>query len=137
MSRIVFIVDDDPYLVNAIADELIPRGCMVRTFSDPLRALGALVDARADLLITDLSMPWVDGQHVITSARARQPDLQILLMSGFARAAHIAQQTNVRFLQKPFEIDELCDAVAASLIDGLAGSTVPEPVDSASSSPHG
>jgi two-component system C4-dicarboxylate transport response regulator DctD len=128
------VVDGDPYLVNAIADELSQRGCKVKTFSDPLRALGALVDSRADLLVTDLSMPWVDGQHVIASARARQPDLKILLMSGFARAADIAERTHVRFLQKPIDLDELCEAVDAALNerDKREGAS-----DSAESSRHG
>lgn len=114
-GRTVFVVDDDPYLVRAIADELMQRDCEVHTFSDPLRALGALVDSRADLLLTDLSMPWVDGQHVIASARARQPDLKIVLMSGFARAADIATRSQIRFLQKPIDLDDLCSAVEAAL----------------------
>src|SRR5438552_5393586 len=87
----------------------------VRTFSDPVRALAALSHERADLLITDLSMPWVDGKDLVQSARLRHPDLEILLISGYSRGAQIAVTEHVRFLQKPLNLTTLLGAVEDAL----------------------
>jgi DNA-binding NtrC family response regulator len=107
----IFVVDDDPALTRVLHDELSGRHRLVRVFSDPLRALSALASEHADLLITDLSMPWVDGRDVVAAARHRQPGLKIVLMSGYPRGAQIAACEHIRFLQKPIDLDGLLTTI--------------------------
>jgi two-component system, response regulator YesN len=119
----VYIVDDEPELPESIADALDSLPCVVRTFSDPLRALSQLKQERVDLLITDLSLPWVDGQDLMTAARARQPNIHVLLISGYARGSQVAAEEHVRFLSKPLEPNELRDVVARELSSSLTRPT--------------
>jgi len=77
--------------------------------------LAALGQNVADLLITDLSMPWVDGEGLAATARKSQPGLRVLLISGYARGAEVAARERVAFLPKPFDANSLCDAVDLAL----------------------
>src|ERR1700753_1365998 len=69
----LFVLDDDPEQAELMAQALTGRGRRVRAFSDPIRALAALSLDGADLLIADLSMPWIDGKDVVASSRIRKP----------------------------------------------------------------
>lgn len=107
----VFVVDDDPDQAEIMVQALADGELQVRAFSDPIRALTALANEEADLLIADLSMPWIDGKDVIRSARQRRPGLAIFLVSGYARGVEIAHEAGIRFFQKPLDWEVLRDAV--------------------------
>jgi DNA-binding NtrC family response regulator len=116
--RTVFVVDDDPDQAEVLAQALSGRGRRVRAFSDPIRALAALTSGGADLLIADLSMPWIDGKDVVASAHVRQPDLPVFLISAYPRGAEIAASAGVPFFEKPLDLDRLRDAVDRVFAEG-------------------
>ena len=105
--KTIFVLDDDQEQADLLAGALASRAWRVRSFSDPIRALAALNSEGADLLIADLSMPWIDGGDVVASARIRRPDLKVVMISGFARAAEIAQRNGIAFFAKPVDLDKL------------------------------
>jgi two-component system cell cycle sensor histidine kinase/response regulator CckA len=72
-----------------------------------------------DLLVTDVSMPDMNGKELATILRSRAPDLKIVFISGYARtsvALHAFQKDAV-FCQKPFTGVVLAGAVR-NLLDG-------------------
>ncbi len=109
--KTIFVLDDDPEQAELMAQALTGRGRRVRAFSDPIRALAALSLDGADLLIADLSMPWIDGKDVVASAHLRKPDLAIFMVSGYPRGAEIAAEEGVPFFPKPIDLDALRAAV--------------------------
>jgi len=109
--KTVFVVDDDPDQAEIMVQALTETQTQVRAFSDPIRALTALATQEADLLIADLSMPWIDGKDVVKSARQRWPDLTIFLVSGYSRGVEIAQEAGILFFQKPVDWEALRAAV--------------------------
>lgn len=109
--RTIFVLDDDPDQAEVMAQALAGRGRRVRAFSDPIRALAALSAEGADLLIADLSMPWIDGRDVVASAHVRRPSLPVFLVSGYPRGADIAVEQNVPFFAKPIDLEALRQAV--------------------------
>jgi two-component system, NtrC family, C4-dicarboxylate transport response regulator DctD len=111
----LFVLDDDPEQAELMAQALTGRGRRVRAFSDPIRALAALSLDGADLLIADLSMPWIDGKDVVASSRIRKPELKIFLVSGYPRGAEIAAEEGVPFFAKPIDLNKLRAAVDAAL----------------------
>ena len=114
-SKRILVVDDDPDQAELVAQVLATPGRRVTAYSDPARALAALQHEGADLLIADLSMPWLDGEAVITQARRRWPELSIFLVSGYDHGAEIAAQEGLLFFAKPLNFDELRQAVASVL----------------------
>lgn len=117
----IFIVDDDPEQADLLAFALRCPERTIRAFSHPLHALTALASEAADLLIADLSMPWLDGKDVIATARQRKGELAIFLISGYARGADIAQESGVPFFRKPLDMDSLRAAVDEALSGAGAG----------------
>jgi DNA-binding NtrC family response regulator len=113
--KTIFVLDDDPEQAEVLAQALMQYGRRVRAFSDPIRALAALTSDGADLLIADLSMPWIDGKDVVASAHMRLPSLPIFLVSGYARGADIAAAEGVRFFPKPIDLEQLRAAVSSAL----------------------
>lgn len=113
--KTIFVVDDDSDAAEVMAQALAGPHRHVRAFSDPIRALAAITNEGADLLIADLAMPWIDGKDVLASARLRRPNLSIMLVSGMPGAAEIAAHEGVDFFAKPVDLDRLRKSVEASL----------------------
>jgi DNA-binding NtrC family response regulator len=113
--KTIFVLDDDADQAELLAQALASKNWEVRAFSDPIRALAALNADGADLLVADLSMPWIDGGDVVASARIRRPTLRVILVSGFARGAEIAQRHGIPFFPKPVDLDALRHTTAQLL----------------------
>jgi DNA-binding NtrC family response regulator len=113
--RTIFVVDDDPDQAELLAQALSAHNRRVRAFSDPIRALAALSSEGADMLIADLSMPWIDGKDVVASSHVKRPELPVILISAYPRGAEIAQQAGVPFFAKPVDLGALRHAVEAAL----------------------
>ncbi len=114
-AKTVFVVDDDQDQAELLAQALSSSHLRVRAFSDPIRALAALNEDGSDLLVADISMPWIGGEDIVASARTRHPDLKVILVSGYARGAEIARRFNVPFFVKPVDLTALRKAVQAAI----------------------
>ena len=70
-----------------------------------------------DLLITDVGLPGLSGRQLAEAARAAQPNLPILLITGYAGKSLGTLQLapNMEVLRKPFTLDELAARVQALL----------------------
>jgi two-component system cell cycle sensor histidine kinase/response regulator CckA len=67
-----------------------------------------------DLLITDIVMPDMDGPALVEWVRAREPDMRVICISGYAEDTfrkRIAEATNIHFLPKPFSLEQLAGKV--------------------------
>jgi two-component system cell cycle response regulator CpdR len=67
------------------------------------------LDDRWDLLLTDIVMPGMDGIEVARLAAARQPDMRIMFITGFAAVSLRAsrEKPTARVLSKPFHLRDL------------------------------
>lgn len=112
----IFVLDDDEAQAGLLAAILEDTGAAtVRAFSDPLRALAALDDEGADLLVADIAMPRMDGLDLVQCARLRRPELKVILVSGAPHGAELARQIGLPFLGKPIDIEALRDAARTAL----------------------
>ena len=109
-----------------VAGHLEDRGYDIAEASGGLDALARLDDGEvADLLVTDFSMPGMNGLMLIQEARQRLPGLPALLLTGYADAGILpriegALNGATVLLRKPVSGDELA-ARAAALLDPGAG----------------
>jgi two-component system cell cycle response regulator CpdR len=109
MTRILLAEDDDS-LRGFLARALERAGYEVRVCADGDEALGALPEQAWDLLLTDIVMPGADGIEVARQAAARQPDLRIMFITGFAAVALAAKETaplGAKVLAKPVHLREI------------------------------
>ena len=99
------VVDDHRDTVELIAFVLHREGAEVRTALSAQEALAAWLQRPADVLVTDLSMPGMDG-FALLAALSRDGDVQAIALSGLARAddrQRALQAGFVAHLAKPVE----------------------------------
>jgi two-component system response regulator MprA len=111
----VLVVDDQPPMRQLVRRTLEAEGFHVEESPDGESAL-RLVQARAepfDLVLTDLSMPHIDGRQLSETLRRYRPSVAVLCMSADPDAVPYIESldTPVRVLLKPFTADDLYHAV--------------------------
>ncbi len=120
-SPSVLVVDDEPGIASLCNRILSRVGYQVTSLNDPRAATDYLQQSHFDLLLVDIRMPEVDGFDVIARAKLVQPELAVLVMTGFGTvetAIRALRQGVDGLILKPFEKgDELLLAVRQALID--------------------
>ena len=122
-SRIL-LVDDDPLVRGVLAAQLDDLGYAVAVAPDAASAL-ALLDAdggTVSLLVSDLTMPGMDGVALIRAAQALRPRLPAILLTGYAGAGAAlavggAVSGSFSLLQKPVSAVQLADRISALLAE--------------------
>lgn len=79
----VLVVDDDKTTVQLCQRLLERAGYHVVTAMSPLDGLATIRDQRVSLLLSDIYMPEIDGFELIDQAKKIQPDLPVLVMTGY------------------------------------------------------
>src|SRR5580698_9723376 len=113
MSR-VLVLDDDPSLRFTLEAVLSDTGLLVEACDGGASGLAAFEARGADVLLTDLAMPDMDGMQVLTRIRAQDPSVPVLMLTahGSERVAVAAMKAGAYdYLPKPFDPDELVLAV--------------------------
>jgi len=109
MSNIL-IVDDEQSYRQLLSLVFEGDGHTIRTAANGLEALTLLQAEPADVVISDVKMPDMDGIEMLRSIRETLPDLGIVFMTAFAsvEAAREAFKLGADdFIQKPFDVEEL------------------------------
>lgn len=108
--RRALVVEDQPDVRVQLVETLTELGCAVIEAADGAAAL-AMVESPEpfDLLITDIGLPGVSGLQITQAARAKRPDLPILLITGYAGKATetLRLSQNIELLRKPFTLADL------------------------------
>ena len=121
---LIYLVDDQPMLLDLAEMALESGGYPFRKFEDPEEALRSFLAARRkpDLLITDYAMGKMNGLELMEKCKEAHPPLKMILVSGTA-GAEIVQESPVkvdRFLGKPYQpatLSELVERIVSSLPD--------------------
>ncbi len=118
-SELIYVVDDEPMLLELASVILQPLGYRVQTFRDANSALEAFTKAKPlpDLLVTDYSMHAMNGMDLIQACRQIQPRQKIILISGTV-GEDIYRNSSEKpndFIAKPYQAKQLVDAVASIL----------------------
>lgn len=118
---LVFLVDDQPALLDLAEVSLQDCGCTLRKFLDPEAALAAFLRAKPKpaLLITDYAMGVINGLELIEQCKAAKPDLKTIMISGTAGAEIILDSVVKvdRFLGKPYQPPTLAELVRRVLAE--------------------
>jgi CheY-like chemotaxis protein len=123
----ILLVDDETLVRETLAECLREAGYTVLAASDGERALDLIRSPVAvDVLVTDLSMPGIDGLAVIRQAQRERSGLPAVLLTGYAgHGAQLAVGRSVSgtfsLLRKPVTAAQLVDRIEALLAVTLAG----------------
>ena len=119
-GRRLLVADDEDAIRETLYEVLTHQGCEVATARDGAEAAGMLSQSQYDLVLSDIRMPHKNGYEVFATAKARNPDCAVILMTGFGYdpshsvvRAHREGLSAVLF--KPFKVDQLLIEVRQAL----------------------
>jgi CheY-like chemotaxis protein len=114
---LIVVVDDDPLFTQTISALLKGEGHTVSAHLSCAAGQDFLAAHRADVLVADLHLEDGSGWDLIAFARRRQPELSVLVVSGYydALAEENARRFGVAVLTKPFDPDDLI-----TIVNGMA-----------------
>jgi len=109
MSNIL-IVDDEQSYRQLLGLVFEGDGHAIRTASNGREALALIQTEPADIIISDVKMPDMDGIELLAAVRETQPDLGVVLMTAFASVETAREAFKLGaddFITKPFDVEEL------------------------------
>jgi DNA-binding response OmpR family regulator len=115
MDRSILVVDDDHTVVALLVDLLNEEGYRVRYAFDGQAALREIARDAPDLVLTDMTMPHVNGVSLAGRLRLSGWMMPVVLMSAGYGAADVP---GFPFVAKPFDLDVLLQVVTHALDDG-------------------
>jgi len=133
-ARILF-VDDEKKFVDAMSQLLRSKGYHVQAAYSGKLALEIFEPGEFDLVITDLSMPLMDGIELIREIRQQHPYQRIIVITGFPSQSTQEQAYKLgtlNYIAKPFKTQRLLELVEESLKgteEGLLGAIRLSPSD--------
>jgi two-component system, sensor histidine kinase and response regulator len=109
-EKTIFIIDDDEIIRLSCEQILRKSGYTVKTFANGYEGIERLKEVRPPLLVVDIKMPELDGFEIIKIVRKIDPDLVIVVITGYATietAVDAMKMGAYDFLPKPFTPGEL------------------------------
>ena len=122
----ILLVDDEESLIALGARMLEHLGFTVLTAADGREAVELYRERgkEIDLVLMDLTMPHMDGAEAFGELRRQNPDVRVVLASGYSRedvASRFAGKGLDGMLQKPYTLVRMREALAGSLPKRQAG----------------
>ncbi len=112
----ILVCDDDGDVRALVGALLRDNGYTVWEANNPALALQILERERPiDLFLVDYAMPEMNGAAIIERAQTSQPDLKVLLITGYPEALRAGGVSGIALLAKPFKVAELRSRVAEIL----------------------
>jgi DNA-binding NtrC family response regulator len=106
----VLVVEDDARLLEILTSHLTRLGYAVRGAGGAARALQLLDEAPADVVVSDVRMPGMDGRTLLVRIRERFPATRVVLMTAFGTvddAVEAMRAGAYTYVTKPFRVDQL------------------------------
>lgn len=118
-KRTIFVVDDDPDILQLISHVLDIEGFDVHSFTNPEQALAEfrLCRQRPSMVVTDFCMQPMNGLELISRCRETDPELKTIVISGMVDEKSLGKLPHAtdRFIAKPFKVANLVETLNETL----------------------
>ncbi|BFL84787.1 hypothetical protein LFREDSHE_32370 [Shewanella baltica] len=114
----VLIIDDEPHIGTVLVQLFELEGIKALATTEPKGIAKHLHKDWAGMVISDVNMPQLDGISLMQQIRLQDPDLPVVLLTGFgdiAMAVNALKQGAYDFLEKPFNNEHILDVVKRAL----------------------
>lgn len=114
-ADIVYVVDDDPVALRSITSTLSGSGFRCRSYVSAVDFLRSYTGEDSGCVVLDLRMPEMTGDILLDRIRGEDWDLGVVVVSAYVTtrdAVRIMRNEAVTVLDKPYQREELCTAVA-------------------------
>ncbi|MGC4001533.1 MAG: sigma-54 dependent transcriptional regulator [Anaeromyxobacter sp.] len=115
MSQARVLVVDDKENLRKLLARVLGEQFEVETAEDGARAMALVASRPYDVVLTDIRMPAADGFELLAAVKARSPDTEVVMMTGYATVADAVRAMKLGaldYLEKPFDPDAALAVVA-------------------------
>ncbi|TPG20094.1 response regulator [Sphingomonas koreensis] len=113
-GRPIAIIDDDLDVRTFVSDCLTAQGAVCQIFENGETFLAQFENSNVELVLLDFAMPGLSGAEVARRIRLVDPQLPVVIMTGYADSASLDEILgDVRVIRKPFSADALLRAVGS------------------------
>jgi CheY-like chemotaxis protein len=105
--RVALVVDDSMLVRHCVSRYLEHRGFVITTASNGLEALERLTQLKADLIVTDMQMPQMDGRQLITELQknADHARIPIIVVTGRQLRGDVTETRATYSIHKDIDIE--------------------------------
>jgi CheY-like chemotaxis protein len=110
----VLVVDFHAAILDVVAMMFKALGCRVRTAHDGQAAVNILANMPFDLVVSEFSMPKLNGCQLAALVKASSPQTKVLIMTGMCQSEVAAEMGSLHvdgWIFKPFGFEELLDVL--------------------------
>ena len=114
----ILVVDDDPYIQEALGDRLESLGYRVTRASDGKQALELIEHQDPQMVFLDIEMPGMKGLDVLREIRAREKDFPVVMITAYGSvdlAVEAMKEGAYDFIPKPFKANHIALVVEKAL----------------------
>lgn len=114
MSEKVLLVDDEKDFLEAMSERMRARDMEVTTASSAREAFDIMEKETFDAIVLDFQMPEMDGMEALKSIKAKRPESQIILLTGYAtveKGIEAMKKGATDFLEKPADLEVLAKKI--------------------------
>ena len=114
MSEKVLLVDDEKEFLEIMSERMKAKGMEVSTAESADQALSILGKESFDAIVMDFQMPGMDGMEALKSIKNMNPELQIILLTGYATVEKTVEAMKIGaadFLEKPADLESLSNKI--------------------------
>ena len=120
MKKSVVIIEDEPFIIEALTFLLENEGLDVRSISDGANAIDFIIKSKPNLVILDIMLPNVSGMKILEDIRSMDEisNLPVLMLTakGQKKDRRAAEEAGVsKFMTKRFDNQELIENVKAMI----------------------
>ncbi len=115
----ILVVDDEKMTRMNLEHVFTKDGYHVSTTASGIEALKLLQSHHFDVVVTDLKMETVDGMSVLEYAKAKDPGIAVIMITGYATipvAIDAMKKGSYNFLAKPFKLNEIRSTIEKALL---------------------
>lgn len=106
----ILVVDDDPMILELLKGAITSFGYRCVTAADGAEALERHREGGFSAVLTDITMPKMDGMALLKEAKNLYPRLDVIMVTGYAETysyTEVIKAGACDFIAKPFNVDEL------------------------------
>jgi len=122
MSEKVLLVDDEKEFLEIMSHRMEAMGMEVTTAGSAEKALSILAKKTFDAIVMDFQMPEMDGMEALKAIKNKNPELQIILLTGYATVEKTVEAMKIGaadFLEKPANLEALSDKIKQAKADKM------------------
>jgi len=117
MSEKVLLVDDEEEFLEIMSERMKARDMEVTTATSAQQALEIIEKESFDAIILDFQMPGMDGMDALKTIKAKKPELQIILLTGYATVEKSVEAMKIGatdFVEKPADMEVLAEKIKSA-----------------------